>query len=223
MTMVGDMFNSGLQATVSGLCAELSSLLATQQVFVPLPPTHTGGGSMLLRERVVAGGAGKPELERRAERRSLRLLSRYAAAGHRPQRPDHGLQHLGSQHRRRAAAAGRAVRLAVVQQSVRNLRRGELADREPGAAGPAVREPPAPPWQPPSAPSPPPQSPMGSSPHLRLRRRPRLSGLPSLRRRSCRRSSVWGSSISRACCPRASSRPRRPTSSRASDSDRARG
>ena len=37
MTMVGDMFNGGLQATVSGLCSELSSLLASQQVFAPLP------------------------------------------------------------------------------------------------------------------------------------------------------------------------------------------
>jgi hypothetical protein len=35
MTMVGDMFNGGLQATVSGLCAELSTLLGSQQVFVP--------------------------------------------------------------------------------------------------------------------------------------------------------------------------------------------
>ncbi|HEX4353749.1 MAG TPA: SHOCT domain-containing protein, partial [Polyangiales bacterium] len=32
MTMVGDMFNNGLQATVSGLCSELSSLLSSQQV-----------------------------------------------------------------------------------------------------------------------------------------------------------------------------------------------
>jgi hypothetical protein len=44
MTMVGDMFNSGLQATVSGLCAELSSLLGSQQVFAPLPPPQAGGG-----------------------------------------------------------------------------------------------------------------------------------------------------------------------------------
>lgn len=47
MTMVGDMFNGGLQSLVSGLCAELSQLLASQQVFVPLPPTHSfGAGSM---------------------------------------------------------------------------------------------------------------------------------------------------------------------------------
>ena len=33
MTMVGDMFNSGLQNRVSGLCAELSNLLSSQPVF----------------------------------------------------------------------------------------------------------------------------------------------------------------------------------------------
>lgn len=43
MTMVGDMFNSRLQSTVSGLCAELSSLLGSEQVFQPLPAA-TGGG-----------------------------------------------------------------------------------------------------------------------------------------------------------------------------------
>ncbi len=37
MTMVGDMFNSGLQARVNGICTELSSLLASQNVFVPMP------------------------------------------------------------------------------------------------------------------------------------------------------------------------------------------
>ena len=42
MTMVGDMFNSGLQATVAGLCSELSSLLNSQQVFQPLPPSAPG-------------------------------------------------------------------------------------------------------------------------------------------------------------------------------------
>ena len=33
MTMVGDMFNQGLQATVSNLCGELSNALATTQMF----------------------------------------------------------------------------------------------------------------------------------------------------------------------------------------------
>jgi Short C-terminal domain len=44
MTMVGDMFNSGLKSRVDGICSELSSLLATQTVFVPLPPSESGGG-----------------------------------------------------------------------------------------------------------------------------------------------------------------------------------
>ena len=43
MTMVGDMFNYGLKATVSGLCSELSLLLSSQQVFVPLPAQSAGG------------------------------------------------------------------------------------------------------------------------------------------------------------------------------------
>jgi len=43
MTMVGDMFNGGLQATVSGLCSELSSLLSNQQVFAPVPPNASSG------------------------------------------------------------------------------------------------------------------------------------------------------------------------------------
>jgi hypothetical protein len=38
MTMVGDMFNYGLQGTVANLCSELSNLLASQQVFLPPPP-----------------------------------------------------------------------------------------------------------------------------------------------------------------------------------------
>jgi len=38
MTMVGDMFNHGLQATVNNLCNELSTLLASQPVFAPPDP-----------------------------------------------------------------------------------------------------------------------------------------------------------------------------------------
>jgi hypothetical protein len=49
MTMVGDMFNSGLQSTVAGLCSELSGLLNSQQMFVPAPPPSVSGG---------AGGGG---------------------------------------------------------------------------------------------------------------------------------------------------------------------
>jgi len=43
MTMVGDMFNSGLQSTVNGLCNELSSLLASQTVYAPAPQGQGGG------------------------------------------------------------------------------------------------------------------------------------------------------------------------------------
>ena len=43
MTMVGDMFNHGLQALVANLCSELSNLLASQQVFVPVPQ-YSGAG-----------------------------------------------------------------------------------------------------------------------------------------------------------------------------------
>lgn len=42
MTMVGDMFNSRLQSTVSGLCSELSALLGSQTVYEP-PPAHAAG------------------------------------------------------------------------------------------------------------------------------------------------------------------------------------
>jgi len=43
MTMVGDMFNHGLQSTVAGLCSELSALLGSEQVFQP-SPVGAGGG-----------------------------------------------------------------------------------------------------------------------------------------------------------------------------------
>jgi hypothetical protein len=43
MTMVGDMFNHGLKGTVDGLCSELSTLLASQPVFVP---ARNDSGSM---------------------------------------------------------------------------------------------------------------------------------------------------------------------------------
>jgi hypothetical protein len=44
MTMVGDMFNSRLQGTVSGLCSELSALLSSTQVY-PAPPPGAGGSN----------------------------------------------------------------------------------------------------------------------------------------------------------------------------------
>jgi hypothetical protein len=62
MTMVGDMFNSRLQGTVSGLCAELSSLLASEQVFAP-PPQPSGGnfvGSNMLNSPMLGSNGWWP-------------------------------------------------------------------------------------------------------------------------------------------------------------------
>ena len=42
MTMVGDMFNPGLQATVSGICSELSAVLASGGVLVSTPEPGAG-------------------------------------------------------------------------------------------------------------------------------------------------------------------------------------
>ena len=44
MTMVGDMFNHGLQAKVSGLASELSDLLASTPVYAPAPDPVTAAG-----------------------------------------------------------------------------------------------------------------------------------------------------------------------------------
>ena len=44
MTMVGDMFNNGLKATVDNLCNELASALAQNQVF-PVVPQGTPGSN----------------------------------------------------------------------------------------------------------------------------------------------------------------------------------
>jgi hypothetical protein len=46
MTMVGDMFNDRLKATVNALCSELSSILSNQELFVPFAvDDHTGGSA----------------------------------------------------------------------------------------------------------------------------------------------------------------------------------
>jgi hypothetical protein len=44
MTMVGDMFNNGLKATVNNICSELSNILANNQVF-PVVPAGTPGSN----------------------------------------------------------------------------------------------------------------------------------------------------------------------------------
>jgi hypothetical protein len=42
MTMVGDMFNYGLQGTVSGICNELSNFTANNLAYLPPPPPAAG-------------------------------------------------------------------------------------------------------------------------------------------------------------------------------------
>jgi hypothetical protein len=61
MTMVGDMFNSGLKAKVDGLCSELSQLLA-QQPFVPPPASvqsQSQGGTSLFVPEPAGRAAGQ--------------------------------------------------------------------------------------------------------------------------------------------------------------------
>jgi hypothetical protein len=62
MTMVGDMFNSGLKAKVDGLCSELSQLLA-EQPFVPAPSVQSqsqgGQGASLFVPEPPGRGAGQ--------------------------------------------------------------------------------------------------------------------------------------------------------------------
>lgn len=62
MTMIGDMFNNALKARVAALAQDLSQLLATSQVFAPMPQTggvqaqsQSGGSSLFV------AGPGAPE------------------------------------------------------------------------------------------------------------------------------------------------------------------
>ena len=61
MTMVGDMFNHGLQATVSGLCSELS-IPARQPPDVRAAPPELGLGLHGVGQRLVAVRPREPEL-----------------------------------------------------------------------------------------------------------------------------------------------------------------
>jgi hypothetical protein len=59
MTMVGDMFNYGLKAKISGLCADISSLLNSEQLLVPLP-VHSMGRSIFPGNAWWPGELGNP-------------------------------------------------------------------------------------------------------------------------------------------------------------------
>ena len=61
MTMVGDMFNNSMKATVDNLCSELSGLLATQaSLFAPLPQPQSPGDPEAVKSWNSAPGAWWP-------------------------------------------------------------------------------------------------------------------------------------------------------------------
>lgn len=57
MTMIGDMFNSGLKSKVEGLCSELSSLLASQP-FAPAPASYQSQSQGGQQQQGGSGGFG---------------------------------------------------------------------------------------------------------------------------------------------------------------------
>ncbi|KYG10970.1 hypothetical protein BE21_09280 [Sorangium cellulosum] len=59
MTMIGDMFNSGLKAKVEGLCAELSNLLASQP-FAQAPASYPAQGWQQQQQGGSGGLGGSP-------------------------------------------------------------------------------------------------------------------------------------------------------------------
>jgi len=60
MTMVGDMFNPGLQSTVSGICSELSALLASGGVLVRPPDAGSAGFGSFGGQAWWPEGLGRP-------------------------------------------------------------------------------------------------------------------------------------------------------------------
>ena len=164
MTMVGDMFNSGLQATVSGLCAE--ALLAARHAAGLCSATAGASGRRFLlpRQQLVARGAGEPSSS------GGQNDARYAYFP--------GTQRL---------AIDRGGQVTVYNTLDHNI--GGVQQQQGGQYGslsfssqygtfgveslpvvspmpppPPVREAPAPQWQPPPAPAPLAQNPVAFSP-----------------------------------------------------------
>jgi hypothetical protein len=83
MTMAGDMFNHGLQATVSGLASELSSLLASTPVYAPGPgPVHQANpGSWWPAELGRPGASGSQDDSRYAVFPQARRLAVQSGGG----------------------------------------------------------------------------------------------------------------------------------------------
>ena len=134
MIMVGDMFNHGLKAQVDGLCSELANALRGQSLLVAPVSSQSQKSGRVQPVRagwlvvLVAGGTRPAELDRRAERRALCVLSGYASACDRARRPAHGLRHRRPPDRRRLPAAG-VRRLSHLHEPVRAGARGRPADR----------------------------------------------------------------------------------------------
>jgi len=164
MTMVGDMFNSGLQATVSGLCAELSSLLATQQVFAPLPAAYNSGGFISpgnawwpaeLGSPSSSGGQNDaryayfPGAQRLAIDRNGQVTVYNTL--------DHNIGGVQQQQGGQSGSMSFSSQFGTFGVE-------SLPIVSPSPSAPPPREPPAPPWQPPPAYSPPAQNPVAYSP-----------------------------------------------------------
>ena len=165
---------------------------------------------------------GQPELERRTERRALRLLPERATPRHLAQRPDHRLRHARPQHRRRAAAAGRHSGSLSFSSQFGTFTVESLPTVVGGAQAPErATEPGSSSRSSPRSSSP--QQPPSSNPPVH-RRRSLLRTLPSprvaRRNRTTRfstRSNASAPFIRRASSPIRSSRRRRPSSCRDSE------
>ena len=132
MTMVGDMFNHGLQATVSGLCSELSSLLSNQQVFAPAARRTRARASWRPGNNWWPSELGSPSSSggQNDARYAYFPNARRLAISRNGQVTvydtlDHNIGGVQQQQ-------GGLQRFAVVQQPVRHFHRRQLADRERG-------------------------------------------------------------------------------------------
>ncbi len=85
--------------------------------------------------QLVASRARRPELVRRAERRTIRSVPGHPAARDPGQRKHAGLRHRRAPHRWRATTSRRHVRLGDLHQSARHIRRVEPARARQPAGG----------------------------------------------------------------------------------------
>jgi Short C-terminal domain len=175
MTMVGDMFNSGLKAKVEGLCSELSQLLGQQpfvpssfqsqsqgetSLFIPEPPGR-GSGRWWPAELGAPNGSGGQNQVRYAYFSTPRRLA-VDLNGHVTvyDTLDHQIGGVSQQQGGGSSLTFTSQRGTVSVSSlpvisVDGMPSGAPAPRVAGApsVAPAAAPPPAPPSAPPSAPS----------------------------------------------------------------------